>query len=77
MGDGQTEEAAEPREQPQAQKRARGQNKGRPHMKPNHYDKNKLCPSLVQVSVSVSPERLRGLWSEPLCPPFSFHDVMT
>ncbi|XP_023394352.1 tRNA-dihydrouridine(47) synthase [NAD(P)(+)]-like isoform X3 [Pteropus vampyrus] len=52
VGDGQTEEAAEPREQPQAQKRARGQNKGRPHMKPNHYDKNKLCPSLVQESAT-------------------------
>ncbi|XP_024898950.1 tRNA-dihydrouridine(47) synthase [NAD(P)(+)]-like [Pteropus alecto] len=52
VGDGQTEEAAEPREQPQAQKRARGQNKGRPHVKPNHYDKNRLCPSLVQESAT-------------------------
>ncbi|XP_011798892.1 PREDICTED: tRNA-dihydrouridine(47) synthase [NAD(P)(+)]-like isoform X1 [Colobus angolensis palliatus] len=48
--DGQTEEAAEPREQPQTQKRARGQNKGRPHVKPTHYDKNRLCPSLIQES---------------------------
>lgn len=52
IGDGQTDEGAEPREQPQAPKRARGQNKGRPHMKPNHYDKNRLCPSLVQESAA-------------------------
>ena len=52
--DRQTEEAVEPREQPQAQKRARGQNKCRPHVKPTHYDKNRLCPSLVQVSVIVT-----------------------
>lgn len=51
-GDGQTDEAAEHWEQPQAQKRARGQNKGRPHMKPHHYDKNRLCPSLVQESAA-------------------------
>ncbi|XP_010633375.1 tRNA-dihydrouridine(47) synthase [NAD(P)(+)]-like [Fukomys damarensis] len=50
LENGQTEEAAEPGEQPQAQKRARGQNKVRPHMKPTHYDKNRLCPSLVQES---------------------------
>ncbi|XP_032250566.1 tRNA-dihydrouridine(47) synthase [NAD(P)(+)]-like isoform X3 [Halichoerus grypus] len=52
LEDGQTGEVAEPREQPQAQKRARGQNKGRPHMKPTHYDKNRLCPSLVQDSAA-------------------------
>ncbi|EHB15113.1 tRNA-dihydrouridine synthase 3-like protein [Heterocephalus glaber] len=50
LENGQTEEAAEPGEQRQAQKRARGQNKVRPHMKPTHYDKNRLCPSLVQES---------------------------
>ncbi|XP_033051895.1 tRNA-dihydrouridine(47) synthase [NAD(P)(+)]-like isoform X3 [Trachypithecus francoisi] len=50
--DGQTEEAAEPRKQPQTQKRARGQNKGRPHVKPTHYDKNRLCPSLIQESAA-------------------------
>uniref|UniRef100_A0A2K6QCQ6 tRNA-dihydrouridine(47) synthase [NAD(P)(+)] n=1 Tax=Rhinopithecus roxellana TaxID=61622 RepID=A0A2K6QCQ6_RHIRO len=50
--DGQKEEAAEPREQPQTQKRARGQNKGRPHVKPTHYDKNRLCPSLIQESAA-------------------------
>ncbi|XP_005405815.1 PREDICTED: tRNA-dihydrouridine(47) synthase [NAD(P)(+)]-like isoform X6 [Chinchilla lanigera] len=48
LEDGQTQEAAEAGEQPQAQKRARGQNKGRPHMKPAQYDKNRLCPSLIQ-----------------------------
>ncbi|XP_054959129.2 tRNA-dihydrouridine(47) synthase [NAD(P)(+)]-like isoform X1 [Pan paniscus] len=50
--DGQTEEAAEPGEQPQTHKRARGQNKGRPHVKPTHYDKNRLCPSLIQESAA-------------------------
>ncbi|XP_064428674.1 tRNA-dihydrouridine(47) synthase [NAD(P)(+)]-like isoform X2 [Mirounga angustirostris] len=52
LEDGQTGEVAEAGEQPQAQKRARGQNKGRPHMKPTHYDKNRLCPSLVQDSAA-------------------------
>uniref|UniRef100_UPI0029549BAD tRNA-dihydrouridine(47) synthase [NAD(P)(+)]-like n=1 Tax=Panthera onca TaxID=9690 RepID=UPI0029549BAD len=52
LEDGQTGEAAEPGEQPQVQKRARGQNKGRPHMKPTHYDNNRLCPSLVQESAA-------------------------
>lgn len=59
-GDGPTEEAAEYTEQPQAQKRARGQNKGRPHLKPKHYDKNRLCPSLVQVSVTVTSKSQRS-----------------
>ncbi|XP_049732477.1 tRNA-dihydrouridine(47) synthase [NAD(P)(+)]-like isoform X3 [Elephas maximus indicus] len=49
---GQTEEASELLEQPQAQKRARGQNKSRPHLKPTHYDGNRLCPSLIQGSAS-------------------------
>ncbi|XP_025772309.1 tRNA-dihydrouridine(47) synthase [NAD(P)(+)]-like isoform X1 [Puma concolor] len=52
LEDGQTGEAAEPGEQPQVQKRARGQNKGRPHVKPTHYDNNRLCPSLVQESAA-------------------------
>lgn len=51
LGEGIAEEAAELGKHPQTQKRARGQNKGRPHVKPTHYDKNRLCPSLVQVSV--------------------------
>ncbi|XP_076977144.1 tRNA-dihydrouridine(47) synthase [NAD(P)(+)]-like isoform X2 [Tamandua tetradactyla] len=46
--DGQMEGAAGP----QAQKRARGQNKSRPHVKPTHYDENRLCPSLVQESTA-------------------------
>lgn len=47
---GKTEEAAEPPEQQrQVPKRARGQNKSRPHVKPMHYDKERLCPSLLQV----------------------------
>ncbi|XP_077777890.1 tRNA-dihydrouridine(47) synthase [NAD(P)(+)]-like isoform X2 [Podarcis muralis] len=33
---------------PRGQKRARGQNKGRPCMKPTQYEKNRLCPSVVQ-----------------------------
>ncbi|XP_070272006.1 tRNA-dihydrouridine(47) synthase [NAD(P)(+)]-like isoform X3 [Myotis yumanensis] len=51
-GEGATEEAAEHLEQPQTQKRARGQNKARPHIKPSHYDKNRLCPSIVQESAA-------------------------
>uniref|UniRef100_UPI001A9CC274 tRNA-dihydrouridine(47) synthase [NAD(P)(+)]-like isoform X2 n=1 Tax=Ictidomys tridecemlineatus TaxID=43179 RepID=UPI001A9CC274 len=54
--DGQAEQTAEPGQQPQAQKRARGQNKGRPHVKPTHYDKTRLCPSLIQSQTeSLSP----------------------
>uniref|UniRef100_UPI0023DD192C tRNA-dihydrouridine(47) synthase [NAD(P)(+)]-like isoform X1 n=2 Tax=Callithrix jacchus TaxID=9483 RepID=UPI0023DD192C len=61
--DGQEEETAEPREQQQAQKRARGQNKGRSHVKPTHYDKNRLCPSLIQESAAkcVFGDRCRFL----------------
>ncbi|XP_008835142.1 tRNA-dihydrouridine(47) synthase [NAD(P)(+)]-like [Nannospalax galili] len=47
---GETQGAAE---QPHAPKRARGQNKSRPHVKPTHYDKDRLCPSLVQDSASA------------------------
>ncbi|KAL0611891.1 tRNA-dihydrouridine synthase [NAD]-like [Plecturocebus cupreus] len=50
--DGQTEEAAEPQERQRTQKRARGQNKGRTHVKPTNYDKNRLCPSLIQESAA-------------------------
>ncbi|XP_032739605.1 tRNA-dihydrouridine(47) synthase [NAD(P)(+)]-like isoform X3 [Lontra canadensis] len=52
LEDGEAGEAAEPGDKPKVQKRARGQNKGRPHMKPTHYDKNRLCPSLVQESAA-------------------------
>lgn len=45
---GKTEVAVESHER-QVPKRARGQNKSRPHMKPAHYDKERLCPSLLQV----------------------------
>lgn len=74
--DGQAEEAAETGEQLQAQKRARGQNKCRPHVKPTHYDKNKLCPSLVQVCVTVA-ESPRCLECEPVCPPAPSSIFMT
>ncbi|XP_032108026.1 tRNA-dihydrouridine(47) synthase [NAD(P)(+)]-like isoform X3 [Sapajus apella] len=62
-GNGQKEETAEPREQQQTQKRARGQNKGRTHVKPTHYDKNRLCPSLIQESAAkcVFGDRCRFL----------------
>lgn len=33
----------------QGRKRARGQNKSRPYMNPMHYEKDRLCPSIVQV----------------------------
>ncbi|XP_058137997.1 tRNA-dihydrouridine(47) synthase [NAD(P)(+)]-like isoform X2 [Dasypus novemcinctus] len=46
--DGQTAKA----EESQAQKKARGQNKGRPRVKPNRYEENRLCPSLVQESAA-------------------------
>ncbi|NP_001347334.1 tRNA-dihydrouridine(47) synthase [NAD(P)(+)]-like isoform 2 [Mus musculus] len=44
---GKTEVAIESRER-QVPKRARGQNKSRPHVKPAHYDKDRLCPSFLQ-----------------------------
>uniref|UniRef100_A0A8C5ZZF1 tRNA-dihydrouridine(47) synthase [NAD(P)(+)] n=1 Tax=Marmota marmota marmota TaxID=9994 RepID=A0A8C5ZZF1_MARMA len=65
LEDGQAEDgqAAEPGQQPQAQKRARGQNKSRPHVKPTHYDKTRLCPSLIQESAAecVFGDRCRFL----------------
>lgn len=51
---GKAEAAAEPPEQQQAPKRARGQNKSRPHVKPTHYDKERLCPSLLQESATCA-----------------------
>lgn len=45
---GKAEAAVESHER-QVPKRARGQNKSRPHMKPACYDKERLCPSLLQV----------------------------
>ncbi|XP_017694531.1 PREDICTED: tRNA-dihydrouridine(47) synthase [NAD(P)(+)]-like [Lepidothrix coronata] len=38
---------AEEKELPE-RKRARGQNKSRPCMKPNHYEQSRLCPSVTQ-----------------------------
>lgn len=35
-------------------KRARGQFKSRPHMKPHSYDDLRLCPSIIQVFESIS-----------------------
>lgn len=49
---GKAEAAAESHER-QVPKRARGQNKSRPHMKPACYDKERLCPSLLQVRVAL------------------------
>ncbi|KFO71428.1 tRNA-dihydrouridine(47) synthase [NAD(P)(+)]-like, partial [Cuculus canorus] len=34
--------------EPVERKRARGQNKSRPCMKPNHYEQSRLCPSVTQ-----------------------------
>ncbi|NWI18363.1 DUS3L synthase, partial [Crypturellus soui] len=42
------EEAANGEQEPGERKRARGQNKSRPCMKPNHYEKSRLCPSVTQ-----------------------------
>ncbi|XP_075759111.1 tRNA-dihydrouridine(47) synthase [NAD(P)(+)]-like isoform X1 [Pelodiscus sinensis] len=44
----QEEVVKEEGEKPQGRKRARGQNKSRPCMKPNHYEKDRLCPSVIQ-----------------------------
>ncbi|XP_015744201.2 tRNA-dihydrouridine(47) synthase [NAD(P)(+)]-like [Python bivittatus] len=42
------EVARESIKEPQGRKRLRGQNKSRPCMKPAHYEKDRLCPSVVQ-----------------------------
>uniref|UniRef100_A0A8C6ZV63 tRNA-dihydrouridine(47) synthase [NAD(P)(+)] n=1 Tax=Nothoprocta perdicaria TaxID=30464 RepID=A0A8C6ZV63_NOTPE len=49
-GDGpeDAEEAAGEEREPGQRKRARGQNKSRPCMKPNHYERSRLCPSVTQ-----------------------------
>ncbi|KAG6934833.1 dihydrouridine synthase 3 like [Chelydra serpentina] len=44
----QEEVVKEEEKKPQERKRARGQNKSRPCMKPNHYEKDRLCPSVIQ-----------------------------
>ncbi|KFQ65674.1 tRNA-dihydrouridine(47) synthase [NAD(P)(+)]-like, partial [Phaethon lepturus] len=49
---GQDEESQEDvgavEKEPTERKRARGQNKSRPCMKPNHYEQSRLCPSVTQ-----------------------------
>ncbi|NXG68522.1 DUS3L synthase, partial [Baryphthengus martii] len=42
------EDAGVEEKEPVEQKRARGQNKSRPCMKPNHYEQSRLCPSVTQ-----------------------------
>ncbi|NXX82805.1 DUS3L synthase, partial [Urocolius indicus] len=47
--DGESQEDTEAEEkEPVERKRARGQNKSRPCMKPNHYEQSRLCPSVTQ-----------------------------
>uniref|UniRef100_A0A8C3KUP8 tRNA-dihydrouridine(47) synthase [NAD(P)(+)] n=1 Tax=Chrysolophus pictus TaxID=9089 RepID=A0A8C3KUP8_CHRPC len=43
-----TKEPEDGEKEPVERKRARGQNKSRPCMKPNHYEKSRLCPSVTQ-----------------------------
>ncbi|NXX60035.1 DUS3L synthase, partial [Scopus umbretta] len=42
------EDAGAVAKEPTERKRARGQNKSRPCMKPNHYEQSRLCPSVTQ-----------------------------
>ncbi|NXF51990.1 DUS3L synthase, partial [Oceanites oceanicus] len=42
------EDAGAAEKEPTERKRARGQNKSRPCMKPNHYEQSRLCPSVTQ-----------------------------
>ncbi|KFP36485.1 tRNA-dihydrouridine(47) synthase [NAD(P)(+)]-like, partial [Chlamydotis macqueenii] len=46
--DGESQEDAGAEKEPVERKRARGQNKSRPCMKPNHYEQSRLCPSVTQ-----------------------------
>ncbi|NXG43159.1 DUS3L synthase, partial [Psilopogon haemacephalus] len=48
-GDGESpEDAGEEEKEAVERRRARGQNKSRPCMKPNHYEQSRLCPSVTQ-----------------------------
>lgn len=47
-GESREEDGAAEKE-PAERKRARGQNKSRPCMKPTRYEQNRLCPSVTQV----------------------------
>ncbi|NXI38927.1 DUS3L synthase, partial [Galbula dea] len=53
-GEGQEDAGVEEKE-PVARKRARGQNKSRPCMKPNHYEQSRLCPSVTQGCAGQCP----------------------
>ncbi|KAG8443172.1 hypothetical protein GDO86_011832 [Hymenochirus boettgeri] len=46
------EKGPKPSEGKQGKKRARGQNKSRPHMKHSQFEENKLCPSITQECTS-------------------------
>ncbi|NWQ98821.1 DUS3L synthase, partial [Burhinus bistriatus] len=46
--DGESREDGGVEEEPVERKQARGQNKGRLCMKPNHYEQSRLCPSVTQ-----------------------------
>ncbi|XP_074421829.1 tRNA-dihydrouridine(47) synthase [NAD(P)(+)]-like isoform X4 [Larus michahellis] len=43
------EDAGAAEKEPAERKRARGQNKSRPCMKPKHYEQSRLCPSVTQA----------------------------
>ncbi|NWI86589.1 DUS3L synthase, partial [Pitta sordida] len=47
---GNQEDAGEEEKERPERKRARGQNKSRPCMKPNNYEQSRLCPSVTQGS---------------------------
>ncbi|NXQ09814.1 DUS3L synthase, partial [Peucedramus taeniatus] len=47
-GESQGNAGEEEKEHPEKKKRARGQNKSRPCMKPNCYEQSRLCPSVTQ-----------------------------
>ncbi|NXI59316.1 DUS3L synthase, partial [Chloroceryle aenea] len=53
-GESQEDGGAEEKE-PVERKRARGQNKSRPCMKPNHYEQSRLCPSVTPLGWDRSP----------------------
>ena len=55
------EDAGAAEKEPAERKRARGQNKSRPCMKPNHYEQSRLCPSVTQVGRGDPAPRCSGL----------------
>lgn len=60
--DGESRENAGAEEkEPTERKRARGQNKSRPCMKPNHYEQSRLCPSVTQVGCGGPALRCSGV----------------